>query len=335
MASKEKISIGLDIGNYSIKYVKLASGKGVSGYRLLDFGVHQLSGSGSTGRLAQELNAVGASLSEKSVNVSISGPSVVVRYILLPTMKKEELDSSMQFEAEKYIPFNINEVMLDHQILEPNVGGKMRVLLVAAKRDVVEERIKLIQQARMTVNIIDVDSFALINAFVLNNPDDPDSDTIKALLNIGENVSSVNIIKHGLSYFTRDFPIGGREITKAICDRLGMDAVRARGLKHTPGSSGQEVMEATKPVLMSILDEVRLSLSYYENQFGSGADEVYLSGGSVNQQGFSQLFTDTLGLNCQLWDPAKALTLAKDISQVELDKVKHELPVAIGLALRE
>jgi len=333
MAGKEKISVGLDIGSFSIKYAKIASGKGASGCRLLNFGVHQLAGSYKE-KIIEGLSAVTSELGEKSVNISISGPSVVVRYVLLPSMKKEELDSSMQFEAEKYIPFNINEVILDHQILEPNVGGKMRVLLVAAKKDLVQDKLKLLQEARLGINVIDVDSFALMNAFCLNDPD-PNSTKIRALLNIGEGTSSVNILSRGLSYFTRDFLIGGGDITKALCDKLGIDIVSARELKHNPASREGEVAEISKPVLSNMLDEIKLSLSYYENQFGSGVDEIYLSGGSSNQAGLVQFFSENLGLTCQLWDPTRALSLSPNISKEELGNLKHELPVAIGLALRE
>ena len=331
MAVKKKTRIGLDIGSFSVKYAVLSFGKEKT--TLSGFGVRRLADT-SEEKIKAVLASLASELPDKNVNISISGPSVVVRYINLPKMKAEELASSMQFEAEKYIPFNISEVILDHQILEPDIAGKMKVLLVAAKKKALENRIKILQETGLSINIIDVDSFALINAFCLNNPAS-DPDKVRALLNIGDKLSSIDVIKNDLPYFTRDFLIGGRAVTKAVSQKLGLDIESAEKLKQNPESRESELMEAAGPVLSSMADEIRLSLSYYENQFGAGVDELYLSGGTVNQKSFVQSFNDNLDLNCRLWDPTGVFGLGADISREKLDKVKNELPVAIGLALRE
>ena len=329
MAKKKNIKIGLDIGSFSLKYTSLISPEEGS-YRLSNFGVIKT----SKEKLAEDLSALAKELPEKSVNVAISGPSVVVRYVQMPKMKNEELRSSLQFEAEKYIPFDMNEVILDHQILDPDVGGKMRVLLVAAKKEAINNRVKLLESAGLTANVIDVDSFALINAFCLNNPS-KEPDKITALLNIGNDLSSIDVISHGVPYFSRDFMIGGGDITKSIADKLKVNTAAAERLKHDPGEKLQEITDISKQIFSSMADEVRLSLSYYEHQFGNGVNELYLSGGACNQKELIDYLSDALGLSCQLWNPVKSVPLEPKVSKEELEKVGYELSVAVGLAMRE
>lgn len=330
MAKKDKIKIGLDVGSYSIKYAKLSLDKDGK-YKLVKYGLYPVN-KNAGGKLVDTLSLAVKEMGEKNVNVAVSGPSVVVRYIQLPKMKKEELNTSIQFEAEKYIPFNINDVILDHHILDPNIAGKTKILLVAAKKDMINGRIDLLQKAGLNINLIDADSFALINAFIFTMADQK-SEKIMAVINIGEKQTNVNIILKELPYFTRDFQMGGGDITKAISEKMNIDIAAAQKLKENPESKLTEVSEITKPILSSLADEIRLSLSYYENQFGNSVDEVYISGGAHKQQGFIESLNTNLGLTCQLWDPIKAFST--DIKKEELEKVKHELPVAIGLALRD
>jgi len=331
MPHRETIITGLDIGSFSVKYAELAFIK-EGEYTLRKFGVRRLMESGE-GNLQEELHSIADEMPEKNVNISVSGPSVVVRYITLPKMKQEELASSMQFEAEKYIPFNINEIIMDHQILDPDAAGKMRVLLVAAKKDFVDSRIKLLKNAGMEIDVIDIDSFALINAFCLNNPAE-DPNKIRGLVNIGERLTSVDVIRGNISYFSRNFLIGGRELNRAIAGKLDIDNFAAQDLKHHPGERLAEINQICTPVLTSMADEIRLSLNYYENQFGSGVEAIYLSGGASNQAGLVGFFTENLGIECKQWDPTEKLTVDPSIPKEELEGLKHELPIAIGLALR-
>lgn len=335
MARKEKLNIrvGLDIGSFSVKYAALSGGKQGSP-ELIKFGIHKLRSS-SMDDLKEALSILAVELPEKNVNISVSGPPVVVRYIQLPKMKKEELASSMEFEAEKYIPFSVKEVILDHQIMEVDAAGKMKVLLVAAKRSIVDSRLKLLEDAGLTADIIDVDSFALINAFCLSNPAAGPEKKIRALLNIGDSLTSVNIMSGDLSQFSRDFLIGGGSVTRAISEKLHVDVASAQNLKHHPESRAAEIVEVSKSALLNISDEIRLSLSYYENQFSVGVNELYISGGGSNQKGVIEFLNENLGIKCQQWDPAKGLSLGPGVSKEELGKSKNELSVAIGLALRE
>jgi len=291
MATKEKVIIGLDIGSTSLKYANLVQIKG--GFELAGFGVRDLN----------ELKDLAKELPNKNVNISICGPAVIVRYIQLPKMKEEELASSLEFEAEKYIPFNISDVILDHQILEKDAAEKMKVLLVAAKKDLVQGRIKLLEDAGLVPNIIDVDSFAVINAFTLNNPT-PDPDKVMALLNMGERINSVNIISNNIPYFTRTFTTGAAD-----------------------------ALEEARIADMS--NEIRASFSYLENQIGRGIDQIYISGMSSGMEGIIRILNETLGVETKNWDPTAILAVRDTVPKEDLNNIKNELAIAIGLALRE
>lgn len=327
---KKKISqTGLDIGSSSIKLIRLSGS--IDSPLLLNFDVIK-----TEERIDSQkkvLEEIARKLSVKEVNISLSGPAVVVRYIELPKMTDEELKSSMKFEAEKHIPFDTKEVILDCQILEHIGQGKMRVLLVAAKKSAISERLNLIRSAGLSAKIIDCDSFALTNAFLLNFPD-IDKESNIALLNLGKRLVAIEILKGKYPYFTRELPIGGKDFAKAISERLSLDINAASELIEHPQERYNEVVDIIKPIITHMIEEIKLSLNYYENQMGMAVDRIYLSGGLSSFKGLANIFSESLGVECNLWDPLQRLKIDKDLSPERLDLVKNQLPVALGLAIR-
>ncbi len=327
---KKTLQIGLDIGAYSVKLVQLSGEP--DNLLLTRFDVRKVQEKTDEG-YKKLLTDMAQTLATKEVNISISGPAVVVRYIELPKMTDEELKDSMKFEAEKYIPFKINEVILDCQTLEYLEHNKMRVLLAAAKKSAVSNRLRLVQEAGLSAGVIDCDAFALINAFVLNFPDDIKEGNT-ALIDLGEKLTNINILRGKAPYFTRELEIGGRDFSKVLAEKLNLDIKSASGLVEEPKERFEEVMEAIKPIRNHMIEEIRLSLNYYENQMGIGVDRIYLSGGLSSLRGFKDMFAESLGIDCRLWDPFKSLKIEKDLPLEKLNSVKNQLPVALGLAMR-
>jgi type IV pilus assembly protein PilM len=326
---KPQLFTGLDIGSSCIKFVQL-SGKNEN-LNLVNFDVIKLEGKVERSKLA--LEDLAKKLSAKDVNISISGPSTVVRYIDLPKMTDEELKSSMKFEAEKYIPFNIKDVVVDCQALESTGRGKMKVLLAAAKKEAISERINLVEGAGLSVKLIDCDSFALINAFLLNFPDIEEGGNV-ALVNMGEKLTTIDILKGKAANFTRELQIGGWDFAKAISEKLNMDMDAAAELKENPQARLEDLMGVVRPVIVHIIEEIKLSLNYYENQMGAAVDKIYLSGGLSSFHGLVDIFKESMGMECSLWDPIEHIKIDKDVDQEKLNKMKHQLPVALGLAIR-
>ena len=211
--------------------------------------------------------------------------------------------------------------------------NKLSVLLVAVKRDVLLGKIKMVEDAGLSVRLVDVDVFALANAFMKCIPA-PAEKTV-ALVNIGASFTNLSILKAQSIYFARDLAIGGRDFNAAISKILTLDEKAAEELKVSPGGRAEEVIGLVKPVLNSLLDEIKLSFSYYENQSGKNIDEVYVSGGGSAIAGLPDVFQENLGSKPSAWNPMQFIDTSSRGSDKEIiEKAGNSFAVAMGLALR-
>ncbi len=331
-AKKPKKTVGLDIGSHYVKLSELTEKQGK--YELSAFGIERLPEGTRDAKIAMIKKLVQESgISTNKVNISVCGPSVIVRYILLPQMTKSQLESAIRFEAEKYIPFNIEEVILNAPTLEEKrEDGKIRVLIVAAKKALIEDYINLLQACELKPQLIDVDSFALLNSFLLNNPAGQ-SEGIAALLHIGANFTSINILKDRVSHFMRDITIGGEDITKLIAEKLSLQKSEAEDIKCEPRDREEEINSIIAPALNNLLGEISLSFSYYEDQLERGIDKLFLSGGTAKLKKMSEFLSSNLGLRAVVWDPTAKLQIKPGLDQERLKSCLPMLTVSIGLAL--
>lgn len=332
--SKPRNKIGLDIGSSSVKMLEIAAaGEKSALYKL---GLKKLLGSAREAlietirSLAQDLK-----VTTKEVNISVSGPSVIVRFVSMPKMREEELKSAMRFEAEKYVPFAINDCIIDHHVLKRNEKeGRLDVLLVAVKKDFVLDRISVVEESGFTVGSVDVDTFAVANSYLRNFPATDPGKTI-ALLNIGAKFTNVGIIWDGIICFVRDVAIGGDYFDQAISKALNIDIKAAEDIKVSPKEKLPDIISCTKGVANNLLDEMRLSFSYYENQSGRAIDEIYISGGSCALAGLELLFQEALESRPHFFDPLQFLDKEGASFDADLaDKAKLSFATAAGLVLR-
>src|SRR6188508_3449361 len=241
MFGKSKSVIGLDIGSSAVKAVELKpAGKG---FRVAAYGEEPVPADAIVDGAIIDAAAVAEAIRQvfernkafkgKDVCASLSGNAVIVKKITLPVMTESELDESIYWEAEQYIPFDIQDVNLDYQILDtgggPDAKGTMDVLLVAAKKEKIADYTGVIAQAGRTPVIVDVDAFALQNAFEANYGLDPDRNIV--LLNAGASAININILRGDRSVFTRDISMGGNEYTEALQKELGLPYEAAEQLK--------------------------------------------------------------------------------------------------------
>jgi len=325
-------TVGLDIGNHYIKLAELTDKQGQ--YQLSAFGIERLSSDSREAKIEAIKKLVAESnISTDKVNIAVRGPSVIVRYILVPQMTKTQLDSAIKFEAEKYIPFNIEEVILNAPIIgEKREDGKIRVLVVAAKKSLIEDYMNMLEACNLQAQLIDVDSFALINSFLLNYPKE-ESEGIVALLHIGSNFTSINILKDRVSHFMRDITLGGKELTQAIAEKLAIDKAEAEELKCNPQDREEEIISTVTPALNNLLGEISLSFSYYEDQLERGIDKLYLSGGATKLKSLDQFLSSNLGMEAITWDPTAKLQISPTLDQNKLKSCLSMLSVSIGLAI--
>ncbi|MFP6628074.1 MAG: type IV pilus assembly protein PilM, partial [Myxococcota bacterium] len=270
--------VGLDIGSSSVKAVEIASKGRDKGFELRGLGIAALPAEAIVQGAFLNSSAIVDSISEAieigrikatDAAVAVSGHSVIVKKVGLPVMSREELEDQIQWEAEQYIPFDMNEVHLDFQILDTRGDeGQMDVLLVAAKRDLIDDYVQVIQEVGLTPATVDVAAFAVENAFEMNYRTEPDE--VVALVNIGAQVVNINVIQNGVPAFTRDITMGGNQYTEEIQKSLSVTFEEAERIKIGGNSTDQsqevvpqEVEHAIRSVTETVSGEIARSLDFF------------------------------------------------------------------------
>ncbi|MFH0791061.1 MAG: type IV pilus assembly protein PilM [Candidatus Omnitrophota bacterium] len=322
--SKDTFSVGLDIGSSAVKIVKLKLLK--DSVEFCGFGLEPAQAG---------LDILLKRWDVKKVNLSVSGPSTIIRYAGFPKMEESELKNALKFEAQKYIPFSIEEVNLDAVILKSNLpDNKILVALSAVKKDFMNQRLNLFKDRSVEINLIDMDSFALINAFNFNYPAKENSRSV-ALLNVGAALSSLNILEDGIPVLSRDILIAGNNFTQKIMDIFGLNFKFAEELKINPvQEKKEELAQAMEIVFSNLANEVRISMDYCESQSACNVEKIFLSGGTSLLPGLKDSLSTLLGIQVEYWDPLKQIKFSDDIDSVKVKQLSGQLAVAIGLALR-
>ncbi len=348
--------VGIDVGSYSVKVVlfKLEAGA----YQLKAWGNMPLGAKADAGpdeKKAAVINALRAFFIEKGVKVkeastALSGNAVIVRYVKFPRLTKLELMSTLATEAEPFIPFDINEVQLGFHILSEIVEDgqkKMETVLVAAKRDLVVQRLEILQGAGLTPTIIDVDSFALENVHERIR-DAKEGPGATLYLNIGHMVTNLSIVENGVTRVVRDMFIAGNTMTKAIMKAFQCDAAKAEELKHSRGvfvdpaekekaladgdRDGLGVSQAVGQVARDLVAEVHRSVDFYLSQ---GPDRsigrIMLAGGTARLKNLDKHLAQELKVPVSVLNP---FSFAKGGDAVP-EALTASFGVAAGLALRQ
>ncbi|MGA2775873.1 MAG: type IV pilus assembly protein PilM [Candidatus Omnitrophota bacterium] len=327
---KERISAGLDIGSSAIKAVKLKFFS--ESVELTGFSCEP-----------SEIDPVGAlkkireNLGLDTVNISVSGPATVIRYVSFPKMSEAELHQALKFEAQKHIPFPVSDVNLSGFILKDDFpDNKMLVLLAAAKKDIISQRIKTVTDAGFKVLVADIDALALINVFNFNYPQSsPAEPKAVALLNIGASISNLSILEDGSPRLSRDMHFGGNNFTQKIADIFAIDFKAAELLKLKPDNSGaNKVSAAIDSVLTNLATEIRTSFDFHESQSASSVAKILLSGGAAQFGALREMLSNILGMDIEVWDPLKKINISPRLDLERLKGISGQLTVALGLGLR-
>jgi type IV pilus assembly protein PilM len=341
--SKKKEVIGIDIGSSSVKLVQLKVLKG--SYQLLNAGIVPLPPEAivdnaimDNASIVDAIKSLITSLGVKTKDVvcSISGNSVIIRKITLPVMPVEELEDQITWEAEQYIPFDINDVNMDFQILSPDSidPSKMIVLLVASKKDIINDYVTVFNEAGMVLSVVDVDSFAVQNAFEINY--DADTEDVIALVNIGASVMNINVVKDGTSLFTRDVQMGGNLYTEEIQKQLGVSSFEAETMKILATEANNELLDVITKVNETITQEIRRSLDFYNTTASDDRiTKVFVSGGSSKGYKFIDSVSEKVELPVEMINPfAKLKFNEKDFDPEYLQEIGPLMTVTVGLAMR-
>ena len=343
---RSKSVIGLDIGSSSVKAIEVVP-RG-NGFELLHLGVAALPHDAIVEGAFLNASAIADAIREaiaksgsraKHAAAAVSGHSVIVKKITVPAMTAAELEESIRWEAEQYIPFDVNEVNLDFEILQAGDAERpMEVLLVAAKKDLIDDYVNLIGEAGLTPSVIDVAGFAVENAFEANYGA---SDEVIAIVNIGAQNSTINVLAGGVPAFTRDVATGGNQYTAEIQRAMSVGFDEAERIKigeRGPESQDvvpQEVEQAMRAVTNNLVGEIARSLDFFA---ATAADmriqRVYLAGGSSRVSGLEAAFKERTGLEVELMNPLAKMLPSNRFDAEFLDQVGPSLSVGIGLAMR-
>ena len=327
--------VSLDIGGYSVKSVELAQVAGKYQLRRVVIFPFQSSASSESGDLRDVLGAALQPFLSRpqKIRISLSGASLLMRRIQMPAMTSAELKSAILFEAESQIPFPIRDCLLDFQVLNTSADNTtLTVLLVAAKKDFVEHRLKILAGLNVLPEVIDADIFCLMNAFEALGNDG--GQKTYGLLDIGHKGSSFAILQDRLPFVLREIPVGSSSVTKHIAETKGIPIAEAERLKNTrPEAMRSELRQATKAGYETLIEEISHSVDYFENETGEDLKTIWVSGGGVIAEGTVAFLSEELGKEARVWDNLKKIDVSPTVDRKNLTDHSHELSVALGMAL--
>ncbi len=331
-----KSCVGLDIGASSCKMVALKP-KG-SSYELLGWAIEPVKNNDVESAVRKVVSRCpDAGVAPVS---ALSGKGTLIRYVDMPRLSKEELRKSFAYEADKYLPFSMLDIYADCFILDHHLAGsKMFVMIAAAKKELVDQRVKLCSQLGIHPGVITLDPLALINVYQnfgavhkvekgLNSERNG-----VAILDMGDRVTTLNILVGDMPRFSRDISWGGSDVVKTIIRSLNVTPEEAEKLKVDPGERKAETLEAVESAFANLIAELRMSFDYFLTENNVSISVLLLTGGVSLFWGLQEVFKDSFDIQVELWDPFKDLELAPEVSRDELLKVSGQLGVALGLAL--
>jgi type IV pilus assembly protein PilM len=346
----KKQFVGLDIGSSSLKLVEIIGSKG--SYSMNRFLTVPLSKGIIVDGAVVDIDALAEELSrffnnsgcmKKSIVTSLSGHSVIIKKATFPTMDAHELQETIRDEASKYLPFdNRNDVNFDFQVLGRNANNPNMndVIIVAAKKEIIEGYTETIELLKLSLAIMDVDSFALETMYQENY--EYEEKDVVVIANIGASITSLNVVRNAASIFTRDFSLGGNMITEAIQSQYGVPFEEAEKIKLN-GPEGDEYVKEKffRTTLLSLADplcsEIERSIDYFRSTY---SDEdikmILLAGGGANIPGIANDLSQRMGVPVEIINPFRTISYNRKI--MNDDYIKEIAPIAavgVGLALRK
>jgi len=346
LLNRKKQAVGLDIGSSTLKAAELRPVR-KGGYELVSLGIEELAPECivdgviiSKIPVSDAINRIFAQQNIKNgrVTTSISGHSVIVKKISLPVQSEEDLAESIRWEAEQYIPFDIADVNLDYQVLGENTStGNLDVLLVAVKKDKITDYTGVIKMAGKVPVLVDVDAFALQNAYEANYQ--PSGKNTVALLDIGARTMTINIVSGTDFLFTRDVGIGGHQYTEFLQKEFNLGFSQAQALKHGEPVENIEASEA-RHVIDTVTEilclEIQKTFDFFKSTTSiDHIDQMIVSGGAAHTPGLIETLAEKFEIPTEKFNSFKRVTFdPKQFSSSMIAERSPDLAIAVGLALR-
>lgn len=326
----QKSVVGLDIGTSSIKAVEI--GYSQDSFEIRNWALEPIEGEDAKTALKKIFSRM--NIKDQIPVASVSGKGTLIRYVDMPRMSIEEVRKSFIYEIDKYFPFDPQTIYTDCFIIAPHVKEKkISVLVVAAKKELVDERMKLFKDVGMELTHVTTNSIATANAFEKLFKGQIAKGAM-AILDIGGSVSNLMILDKNYSpCFTRDIFVGSFDMSKQISNSLGVDLVKANQLKKEPGDQLSAILRACEDPIDNLTGEINLSFDYFMTERNTHVTELFLVGGGSLFKGIEGIFEKNLNIPVKVWNPLSGGHLGSQVDALEINKYSSQLGVAIGLAL--
>jgi type IV pilus assembly protein PilM len=337
--------VGLDIGSSAIKLVELK--KKLSGYELVGAAMENLGQDTIVDGAIKDANAAASAIERilakqktksRNVALAVSGHSVIVKRISMPAASDEELHNALGLEAQQHVPFDLADVTLSYHVLGHNpASDAIDVLLAGAKNDKIQDYASVASQAGATPVVMDVDAFALQNAYELNYPPEPHHTS--ALLNIGASMMNIIVVRDGVPLFTRDVTVGGNHYTHALQKELDLSFEEAEKLKLGKGSSPEQLETRSqhfRTVSETMLLEIQKTFDFFHQTApAETVHAIYIAGGTARTEGFKELLEAEFNVPVEVLNPFRQIAVnPEEFHPAFIAEVAPRMSVAVGLALR-
>ena len=338
--------IGLDIGSTSVRLLQLSSHG--SGYQVDHFAVEPLAEGVVVDKAVQDVEAASNAISRavrtsgtraKSCAIAVSGSAVFTKTISLPAdLAEADVESQVQIEANQYIPYPLDEVSLDFEVLGPSARNAdlIDILLAASKSENVESRQDAIDAAGLKAKVVDVEAFAIANAFeLIRKRDGIRRSEAVGFFDIGHDMTTLLIIKGERVVYTRDHPFGGYQLLEETMRRYDMTAEQASFFERNEEGPEDFEEEVLEPFQLNIVHQISRALQFFasSNDY-TNIGTIYLSGGVASLKGLAAMVQQELGMTTRVADPVSGLDVANNVAVTALKRNATNLMIAMGLALR-
>jgi len=338
--------MGLDIGSSSIRLLQLS--RHGNSYKVDHFAIEPLPSGVIVEKSVQDIDAISDAIqsavrnsgsSSKYCAVAVSGSAVFTKTISLPSnLADADIESQVQIEANQYIPYPLDEISLDFEVIGPSPknADMVDILLAASKNENVESRQDALESLGLKAKVVDVESFAIANAFeLIRERDGIRSAETVGIFDVGSDLSRLLILRNGRVIYTRDHPFGGNQLTEEIMRRYEMSAEQAQFfMRGEPGPDNFEE-DVLEPYMLSIVQQISRALQFYSSSAEfSNVRTMYLSGTMASLKGLAGVVEQELGIKTSIADPVAGMELAPSVAVSALKRNAPSLMVAAGLALR-
>lgn len=316
--TEAKFALGIDIGSSSVKAIALGPRKSNGQRAILGKQVLPLDGPDADPAEVVKQAITKLQPPVRTAAMAVSGQWVIMRIVELPAMKPDEMKQALPFEAQRHLPFNVQDVVIDGIVLGPSDERKNWVLIVACKKELIERRLDCAKRAGVDVTVLDVDAIALANSFLAAS--DAPAEGTRALINVGAQLTNLVVFRGRIPYLVRDIPWGGEKLIRAVAEQQGgADAavISQHLLEEAPPA---EFLDTVKLMTEALVTELQLSFDYFENRFGQPPEDILVTGGLSQSKAFMQAMAGHFPQRVKAWSPVKDLP--------------GQFTVAYGLALR-